>query len=315
MNELATRNDVETFEIDWSNYLRNFLITQSGLSIKTVKAYRTGVTQFISWIEAKEINKPLPDDIHQYQSYLKDRGYSVFTRGLYMIALKKFFKYLSKPYDKVNLKVYENIYEMAHPIVARPARNTHYKEVPTDEAIKRLRGLLKNKRGQKERRDLLMIDLALYCGLRVNEIANVKDTDLVQDNGNYRLYVLRKGCDSKTNSVFVCEDVVKRMKSYIGKYKIEGYVFTDISHLHSEGHLCSSTVSTIITNYMKAIRIKKDTITAHSLRHYAGTRYYELTKDVYGVQQFLGHRSIETSRIYMHCEQSYEKNAVALQPV
>ena len=103
-----------------------------------------------------------------------------------------------------------------------------------------------------------MIDLGLYCGCRVNEIANVKTTDLVKDNDNYRLYLLRKNQTAKICSVFIAEDIVKRMKFYIKKYKVENYVFTDLSHnIKGRGsHLCSSTVSTIITGYLKRAEIK-----------------------------------------------------------
>jgi len=313
MNELATKNDIKDFEIDWNVYLQNFLIAQSGLSKKTVNAYRTGVRQFIAYLEMNEIDRPLPDDIHHYQAYLKEKGYSVFTRGLYMISLKKFFSYLNAPYKDTEIKVYQDIYSMANPKVQRPAR-VHYKEMPTDEAIERLRRQLRNKRSQKSKRDLLMIDLALYCGLRVNEVANVKTTDLVKEGEKYRLYVLRKGYDAKTNSVFVAEDIVKRIKNYISKYKINGYVFTDISHLQTKGHLSSCTVSNIITNYMKQAEIKNDRITAHSLRHYAGTIYYQLTHDLYATQQFMGHRDSKTTELYMHVDKNYERNAIALQP-
>lgn len=217
MNDLITKQDLQNFKIDWQYYLQTFITTQSGLSHKSIKAYKTAITRFIDYLERNDIDRPVPDDIHEYLGFLKDNQYSVFTVGLYMIALKKFFAYLQQPYKDTEMVVYKDIYKMADPKVKRPARGTHYRENLTDEAITLLRGQLINEQSQKAQRDLLMIDLGLYCGCRVNEIANVKTTDLVKDNDNYRLYLLRKNQTAKISSVFIAEDIVERMKFYILK--------------------------------------------------------------------------------------------------
>ncbi len=319
MKELATKQDIQNFEVDWKFYLKNFIVTQSGLSHKTAKTYKTAITKFISYLDDNEINRPLPDDIHEYQGFLKDNQYSVFTIGLYMIALKKFFAYLETPYKSLgaqSITVYKDIYAMANPTVQRPARGVHYRENLTDEAIDLLRGKLIDSEAQKDRRDLLMIDIGLYCGCRVNEIANIKTTDIVKDGDNYRLYLLRKNQSGKVLSVFIAENIVTRMKAYIKKYKIDGYLFCDLSHAKTGkgNHLCSSTISTIISKHMINAEIKKDTITPHSMRHNAGTAYYQATKDLYATQQFMGHRDSKTTEIYMHVDANYEKNGLALQP-
>jgi len=308
MNELTV--------IDWNLYLGNFLRSISGLSPRTMTSYKTGIKCFLDFMKAKKIDKPLPDDIHDFQSHLKTQGYSVFSIGLYLISLKKFFAYLNQPYKGAGqeLKVYADIYKMANPKVKRPDRKVHYREMPTDEAIAKLRGSLKNKRSQKAKRDLLMIDLACYGGLRVREIANVKITDLVKDNDKYRLYLLRKGSSSKNASIFIDGDIAERLYGYCEKYRIRGFVFTDIVHEHNGTHLNASTISTIISQYLIDLKLKKDTITAHSLRHHAGTEFYQATKDLYATQQFMGHRNAQTTEIYMHTEGNYEKAGVALAP-
>lgn len=107
------------------------------------------------------------------------------------------------------------------------------------------------------------------------------------------------------------------MSSYIATYKIEGYLFTDISHVQQgkTAHLCSSTVSSIISRYMKKAEIKGKGMTAHSLRHYAGTMFYTETHDIYATQQFLSHKDIETTKVYMHLDRAYEQSRVVLNPV
>lgn len=314
MNELTVRNDIQTHQHDWQLYLANFLRTQSGKAYKTIKAYRGGISSFLRFMEEKEILEPLPDDIHDYLCYLKEQHKSVFTIGLYMIALKLFFAYLEKPYQDTKVKVYPDIYNLANPKVPRPQRNHHYRDRPTEEEVVLLRRSLLNKRGQKARRDLLMIDLCLYCGLRVNEVANVKKGDMVKDGERFKLFVLRKGKSRKNNFVWIDPELAQRLIKYSKQYKLEGYVFTDISNRGTPGHLPSSTVSTKIGRYLQKAQIKRDNITAHSLRHYAGTEFYQGTRDIYATQQFMGHSDSETTRIYMHVDDNYEKAGFTLAP-
>ncbi len=317
MNELATRPQIQEHEIDWQYYLQTFLITQSGLASRSIQNYRTAINKFLTYLADNEINAPVPDDIHAYQGFLKEKGFSVFTINLYMIALKKFFAYLQQPYKDTSMVVYKDIYKMASPKIKRPARGKHYREMPTQDAITALRGSLIDSDVQKDQRDLLMIDIGLYCGCRVNEIANIKTTDIIKDGDNFRLYLLRKNQTAKVCSVFIDTGIVDRIKTYIETYKITNYLFTDLSHVQKgkKGHLCSTTISTIITRHMKRAEVKKDTITAHSLRHYAGTTFFQKTKDIYSTQQFMGHSDSQTTQIYMHVSNSYEVAGIALAPV
>jgi len=316
MNELTVTSSIQNHQFDWQFYLSNFLRTQNGKSYKTIKAYEGGIKSFLYYLEEKEIEKPLPDDIHDYLGYLREQGKSVFTIGLYMISLKLFFAYLNKPYvteGTAPVQVYPDIYAMAAPKLQRPQRKVHVRDKPTDEEVTALRKAVP-KRGQQGVRDLLMVDLALYCGLRVNEIANVKAGDLVRDGETFKMFVLRKGKTRKNNFVWVNPDLARRLAAYAEKYNLEKYIFTDISHRGSKGHLCSSTISTKIGRYMKKALIKRDNITAHSLRHYAGTEFYQATKDLYATQQFLGHSNSETTEIYMHVEDNYQKMSFSLAP-
>lgn len=315
MNDLIAKQNIQDFKIDWNYYLKTFLITQSGLSQRTIRGYKTAITKFIVYLQDNEINAPMPDDIHEYQGYLKEKHFSIFTINLYMIVLKKFFAYLQQPYKDQKMKVYKDIFKMAAPEIKKPARGCHYRENPTREAVKALRGTLINLTRQIDQRDLLMIDLGLYCGCRVNEIANIKTTDIVKDGETYKLYLLRKRQTAKIAFVYIDPGLVSRIRGYTYEHGIKNYIFQDLSHVQAgkKAHLCSSTISSIITKHLKKAEIKKDRITAHSLRHHAGTMYYQKTKDIYATQQFMGHSDSKTTEIYMHVDKNYEAAEVALE--
>ena len=266
MTDLIKRAEVQTEGIDWEFFRDNFLRSQTGLSYLTVTAYRTAINCFTRYMDVKDITHPVPDDIYDYQDYLQKENKSIFTQNLYMISLKKFFEYLGKPYEGQDFKAYADIYSMAAPRIRRPERRKHHREMPTETEVQKLRDVLKDK-DRKSSRDLLMVDLALYCGLRVNEIVNVRVEDIRQDGDKYRLYVLRKGHTTRNYYVFLDAGIAERLQAYNKKYKLKRYVFTDIAHNKTKERLSSTTISVTISENMKKAGIKRKTLTAHSLRH------------------------------------------------
>ena len=313
MKDLIKRAEVQTEGIDWEFFRDNFLRSQKGLSYLTVTAYKTAINCFTRYMASKDITHPVQDDIYDYQDYLQKENKSIFTQNLYMVSLKKFFEYLGKPYEGQDFKAYADIYSMAAPRIRRPERRKHHREMPTETEVQKLRDLLKDK-DRKSSRDLLMVDLALYCGLRVNEIVNVRVEDIRQDGDKYRLYVLRKGHTSRNYYVYLDAGIAKRLQAYNKKYKLKRYVFTDIAHNKTKERLSSTTISVTISENMKKAGIKRKTLTAHSLRHYAGTKYYQETKDLYATQQFMGHKDSATTEVYMHVENNYSRVGVTLSP-
>ena len=314
MKDLIKRDEVQTEGIDWEFFRDNFLRSQKGLSYKTVTSYRTGINCFTKWIQQEGITHPVPDDIYNYQDYLQKENYSIFTQNLYMVTLKKFFAYLENPYEGKDFKAYADIYKAAAPQIRRPERRKHHREMPTEIEVQKLRDVLKDK-DRKSSRDLLMVDLALYCGLRVNEIVNVRVEDIRQDKDTFKLYVLRKGHTARNYYVYLDQGIAERMQAYTKEYKLKRYVFTDIAHNKTKERLSSTTISVTISENMKRAGIKRKTLTAHSLRHYAGTKYYQETKDLYATQQFMGHKDSATTEVYMHVENNYSRVGVTLSPV
>lgn len=312
MNDLIKKDEIQQEGPDWQYFGETFLLSQIGLAANTVSAYRTGIDSFIRFLEEKQIRCPVPGDIYTYQGYLKK--YSLFTQNIYLIAIKKMFSFLNQPHKGSEGRAYPDIYKAADPQIKRPGRKVHHREMPTEDEVIKLRGSLPGK-DQKSIRDLLMIDLALYCGLRVNEISNLRIEDIRAENDEKcRLYLLRKGHTDRNNYVFLDTGIAERILKYTKKYKLDRFIFTDTIHSKKTEKLQASTISLTISNNLKRAGIKRRTLTPHSLRHYAGTKYYQETKDLYATQQFMGHRDSATTEIYMHVENNYSQVGIALAP-
>lgn len=139
-------------------------------------------------------------------------------------------------------------------------------------------------------RDGLMVRLALLGGLRVHEIAKVHADDVEGDE----LRVNGKGGTSRLVPLSPALLIVLRNR--------KGYLFPG----QVDGHLSAGWVGKRIKHLMP------DGWTAHTLRHAAGTAFYEASDwDLLATQTFLGHSKPETTRRYVRVNRARIRSAAA----
>nr|WP_278101886.1 tyrosine-type recombinase/integrase [Microbacterium proteolyticum] len=128
-----------------------------------------------------------------------------------------------------------------------------------------------------------MILLAVRCGLRCREIAQVHTRDLIDDLVGHSLVAHGKG--DKKRLVPAPPDVVRLIQDAEPGYLFAGRI---------DGHLSPARVSELISEALPP------GVTAHMLRHRYGTRAYHLGgRDLRAVQALLGHAYSTTTEIYV----------------
>lgn len=127
-------------------------------------------------------------------------------------------------------------------------------------------------------RDRLMLLLAGRCGLRRSEIAQVH-TDDIDDRG---LVIHGKG--GKVRRVPLPDEVRAELKK-----TTPGWLFPG----RWSGHMTPDSVGKAMR---RALRFEAS---GHDCRHRFATRAYEGTRDLYAVQQLMGHASSETTEGYI----------------
>ncbi|UFS59456.1 tyrosine-type recombinase/integrase [Subtercola endophyticus] len=127
-----------------------------------------------------------------------------------------------------------------------------------------------------------MLLLGRQCGLRRSEIAGLK----LSDRTSRQLMVLGKG--GKTRFVSVGGDLLDCLEAMERLDPDRKYYFPGRYGGHVTGEHIRHHVLTL-TGY-----------NPHSLRHAAGTAFYERTKDLRLTQEFLGHSSSRTTERYTH---------------
>jgi integrase len=129
----------------------------------------------------------------------------------------------------------------------------------------------------------LMLRLAAEAGLRRAEVAQVHARDVHETSGGWSLTVHGKG--GKEREVPVPAGLAWDVRTKC----MGGFAFPG----QHDGHVSPRWVGTRIS------RLLPDGMSIHGLRHRFGSVAYDLSRDLLGVQQLLGHASPTTTQVYV----------------
>lgn len=141
--------------------------------------------------------------------------------------------------------------------------------------------------------------LGAYAGLRAFDIAALRTDDLLLSGATPFLRVKGKGGTEKL--VAVGRRVVDAVASYtLGR----GWMFT-----YEDGrHISAKVIDERINRYLARLGIP---CTFHQLRHFFGTKTYELTEDLLYTQMQMRHADATSTQIYTLVDQAKHPEAIA----
>lgn len=279
-NEIITKGDF----IEKKEQLKKEFLNYIDVSKKTQETYQNGLNAFYEYIYINNIKNPSREDILGFREHIKQH-LSVSTVNTYMIGIRNFFKWLEYA------GLYKNITEN---VKGLKIGNSHRKESLTPDQCQKILGSAKNLR------EKIIFLLATTCGLRANELVNIRLEDFKIKQDKVCLYILGKDRDFKEDFVIVDKQVYDYIQEYIQKYNIEDYLFVSTSNNNNNGKLTTKTIRLIVKNMLKRIGIDSLDYSLHSLRHTFATLSIKNGQDIRSVSQALRHKSISTTTIYLH---------------
>lgn len=131
-------------------------------------------------------------------------------------------------------------------------------------------------------RERMALRLAAELGLRSAECAQVHSRDILERGEHRSLLVHGKG--NKQRLLPLTDDMHGALRA-----RGDGYIFPG----QVDGHISPNYLSKLISGLLPA------GVTMHALRHRFATRAYQVDRDVFAVQQLLGHASPTTTQQYV----------------
>ncbi len=143
---------------------------------------------------------------------------------------------------------------------------------------------------------------AYATGLRVGELARLKLSDIDIDNMKI---LVRDGKGNKDRYTLLSPINLQYIKAYQRQFQPKDWLFTGQD---PSNHLSERTLQAVFRDARKRAGLNKKA-TFHTLRHSFATHLLEDGTDLRVIQQFMGHKTLNTTMIYLHLSNAHLKKA------
>lgn len=300
------------------NHVHNFLewMREEGKDPKTIVAYNSIVNKFMEWLRGNDtyIEQVKPIDVKEYLSFLRHtENKSQATINKATAGLKTFFGWLvdndivkDNPMTRIKIQKVQASDKIN--------KNDTMKWLTKQEQEKFISYVDLEKNEFKRLRNLAVIDVMLYAGLRVAEVESLKLDD-VRVNGEITL-TIREGKKGKYATAMLVKskdgDYTKNLRKWL-KYR---QALTDEKYVESPylfvsertGQLGARGIQIMLNKYAKLANM--DNITPHRFRHSFCKNLANAGTSIEVICKLARHESIETTKIYVDSSQEEMLNAL-----
>ena len=150
----------------------------------------------------------------------------------------------------------------------------------------------------------IWIILAYGSGLRINEVASLKVSDILSKE--HKIHIIGKG--NKERYAPLPDFTLKLLRLYWiqNKDKITNdYLFPGIYKKTKNLYVASYTIQQAFQKIKENNQLDTS-ITFHTLRHSFATEFIKSGGDIWELKNILGHSSINTTSIYLHMAENFK---------
>jgi site-specific recombinase XerD len=315
---LAASNAPQISAITTNNLLVVFAefldidVSAGDASADTLKTYTRQLYQFLQWCDRRQLNPVtiVKEDVKKYRHWMvKQQQYKPATIALKLAVVRRFYQAaVEKGLIAINpaagVKPPREKFDPAEKITYLEAEEVEilFRTVPHDGSL-------------KSTRDRLILGIMALEGTRTVELHRADIASVVRQGKNLGVRVEGK---RSIRVVPLTPDLARLLVEYLHQRETSGEVLKPTRPLfistgnNSRGQrITRRGIRTIVDTYLKLANLKHTpgrTISAHSLRHTAGTLALRSGADLRQVQDLLGHSDPRTTSIYTHVGDRWENN-------
>ncbi len=277
------------------NGFLKYLSIEKNSSPYTIVKYKADLKKLSLFLKKNSVIES-PNDItvsilREYIEYIKDTGsLSSSTVANKIAVIKSFFKYL---YEQ------EILERNPASLLKMPRRHKKIPKFLNDIELAKLLSSpnrLKNKRERKHIvRDKLILNLFAFGGLRKSELLNLNWDDI---NLGSKYLIVRNGKNRTDRMIPLHDNVYNLLEGYLSQRLP---LSCNALIIGEQGRrLSKNSLNLIFKKYMILSGLSGKNYTLHSLRHTFATRLLNKNVNLVKIKDLLGHRSIESTEIYLH---------------
>lgn len=315
---LAVTNSPQISTITTNNLLVVFAefldidVSAGDAAADTLKTYTRQLQQFLRWCDRRQLNPVtiIKDDIKKYRRWMiQQKGYKPATIALKLAVVRRFYQAAVEK-GLISLNPAAGVKPPREK--CDPAEKITYLE---QLEVETLLSTIPNDGSLKSARDRAMLAIMALEGTRTVELHRADISNLVRQGKNLGIRVEGK---RSIRVVPLTPEIANLLVDYLHLRETRGEALKPARPLfiatgnNSRGQRISRRgIRSIVDNYLKQAALKRTpgrTISAHSLRHTAGTLALRSGAELRQVQDLLGHKDPRTTCIYAHVGDRWENN-------
>jgi len=257
----------------------NEVLQNLELSPVSVAKYKQQVSAFCDWLGQRE---PSADLAKSFLTQLRASGYSNASIRSYYAAIKPFLKWL-----KIELKLK----------LKKEKRLPRYHARSELDRLIQAIGNRKDSWAKNAERDILIVKVLAFTGIRRSELLSLKCQDIAQG-----FLFVRQGKGHRDRVIPLIKSLQGEIADYINRHSL------------APADRCFPLGANRLDRMVResAAKAGLSGITPHQLRHAFATWLTERGAEIRKVQELLGHADISTTAIYLDVIPSHLKATVEL---
>lgn len=283
-----------TLEAALADFLTHLALERNA-SDKTVKSYREDLTQALEFARERIAKGNIaPADwttrlLRAFVAWLHEQQYAKATINRRLAAVRTFGKYLCR----------EGV------IAQNPAQGLRgprpEKKLPHFLTVTDVQKLLAapDPTGWAGSRDRAFLETLYSAGLRVSELVGLDVADADLNDG----VVVVRGKGKKERLALLGPAAVAAINAWLPERAAllsrAGADSPAVFLNKDGGRLTARSVGRLLAGYLRAAGLDPRT-SPHTLRHSFATHLLDAGADIRGVQELLGHKSLNTTQVYTH---------------
>ena len=295
----ATKSNIsKEIQRELNNFL-HYITLEKGLSDNTKQSYQHDLERYAEFLNSNNIqkfSKALAKDISEFLALLTELGLSPKSRSRYLSSIRGLHSFLlannltdSNVADTIDLP-----------------KNT--RKLPDTLTIEEVSKIIEQPDISKPAgiRDRAILETLYACGLRVSELCNLKQRNIIADSEIIRVF----GKGSKERIVPIGASALRWIDEYTQRTRplfVKNKATDDILFLNQRGSKLSRMSIWKLVERSARLAGIEPRVHPHIFRHSFATHLLEGGADLRAVQEMLGHSDISTTQIYTHLDREYIK--------
>jgi integrase/recombinase XerD len=280
------------------DYLEAFTdyLTEEEKNPGTIAGYTADAKEFLAFAK-KDIKKISRKDVTDFKDHLRKKKLSTLTINRKLVGMKQFIDFVN---DRFELSISARVKQEK----VQKQYSLKDEELLAEEDYLRI---VKAAEEVGDMRSKALFESMYYSAMRISEALQLRI-----DHVESEIKVIEdiKGKGGKYRPIFISDKLLQSLREYLAVREQPYSSTTKALFVGERGPITRQTAHSLMKKYAKSAGIELTKAHVHNLRHLFGLRMAAKGVPIQDIAKFMGHTSIEVTKIYLEKPQSHYSNLI-----